>query len=403
MKPRFARRSTASSSRSSSRTAPKSRPASSSIRSTTPPTSPRSESAEASLAQANANLVKARADAKRSSELVKINAVSTVRRRRSGRAQVRRRQQRPPRPVATAKGQRYTKVLSPISGRISRSEFTEGALMAAYQATPLTRVQQLDPIYVDVTQKADDLMRIRRDIASGVLKSGDNRPRPAHLDDAPVYPHEGELAFTDVCVHRGMVNVRAVFPNPDKVLLPGLYVRANLVEGVRPDSIVIPMQCVMRDAKGNASVWVIDAENKIATRKDPRPRSILWEGCVRPSPASRPGTASSSRVSSAPAPAPPFRPRRPTPPRCSTRRASPLPDTDWAEKTCSHFFIRRPSSGDRHRDHARGRSLHPQAADQPVPADRASAGKHLRHLSGRLRRDDRKHRHADHRAEPHRS
>ena len=86
----------------------------------------------------------------------------------------------------------------------------------------------------------------------------------------------GELTFTDVTVNEstGMVNVRAVFPNPDKVLLPGLYVRANLVEGVRPDSIVIPMQCVMRDAKGNASVWVIDAENKIATRKITASRSI---------------------------------------------------------------------------------------------------------------------------------
>ena len=181
--------------------------------------------------------------------------------------------------VATAKvNMQYTKVLSPISGRISRSEFTEGALMAAYQATPLTRVQQLDPIYVDVTQKADDLMRIRRDIASGVLKSGDNQSARVQLvfDDGSVYPHEGELTFTDVTVNEstGMVNVRAVFPNPDKVLLPGLYVRANLVEGVRPDSIVIPMQCVMRDAKGNASVWVIDAENKIATRKITASRSI---------------------------------------------------------------------------------------------------------------------------------
>lgn len=150
--------------------------------------------------------------------------------------------------------------------------------MAAYQATPLTRVQQLDPIYVDVTQKADDLMRIRRDIASGVLKSGDNQSARVQLvfDDGSVYPHEGELTFTDVTVNEstGMVNVRAVFPNPDKVLLPGLYVRANLVEGVRPDSIVIPMQCVMRDAKGNASVWVIDAENKIATRKITASRSI---------------------------------------------------------------------------------------------------------------------------------
>ena len=239
------------------------------------------KSAEASLAQANANLVKARADAKRSSELVKINAVS---KQSDDAAQAALKsavanQKAAEAAVATAKvNMQYTKVLSPISGRISRSEFTEGALMAAYQATPLTRVQQLDPIDVDVTQKADDLMRIRRDIASGVLKSGDNQSARVQLVvyDGSVYPHEGELTFTDVTVNEstGMVNVRAVFPNPDKVLLPGLYVRANLVEGVRPDSIVIPMQCVMRDAKGNASVWVIDAENKIATRRITASRSI---------------------------------------------------------------------------------------------------------------------------------
>ena len=222
------------------------------------------KSAEASLGQANANLVKARADAKRSSELIKINAVS---KQSDDAAQAALKsavanQKAAEAAVATAKvNMQYTKVLSPISGRISRSEFTEGALMAAYQATPLTRVQQLDPIYVDVTQKADDLMRIRRDIASGVLKSGDNQSARVQLvfDDGSVYPHEGELTFTDVTVNEstGMVNVRA-----------------NLVEGVRPDSIVIPMQCVMRDAKGNASVWVIDAENKIATRKITASRSI---------------------------------------------------------------------------------------------------------------------------------
>ena len=250
--------------------------------------------------------MKARADAKRSSELVKINAVS---KQSDDAAQAALKsavanQKAAEAAVATAKvNMQYTKETLPVLGRISRSEFTEGALMAAYQATPLTRVQQLDPIYVDVTQKADDLMRIRRDIASGVLKSGDNQSARVQLvfDDGSVYPHEGELTFTDVTVNEstGMVNVRAVFPNPDKVLLPGLYVRANLVEGVRPDSIVIPMQCVMRDAKGNASVWVIDAENKIATRKITASRSIGTSWLVES--ASRPATASeSSRVSSAP-------------------------------------------------------------------------------------------------------
>ena len=232
------------------------------------------KSAEASLAQAQANLVKARADAKRSAELVKINAVS---KQSDDAAQAALKaavanQKAAEAAVTTAKvNLQYTKVLSPISGRISRSEFTEGALMSAYQAAPLTRVQQLDPIYVDVSQKADDLMRIQREIASGVLKSGDKETARVKLifDDGTVYAHEGELTFTDVTVNEstGMVNVRAVFPNPDKTLLPGLYVRAAIVEGVRPDSILIPMQSVIRDAKGDATVYVIDGENKVAVRK----------------------------------------------------------------------------------------------------------------------------------------
>ncbi len=232
------------------------------------------KSAEASLAQAQANLVKARADAKRSAELVKINAVS---KQSDDAAQAALKaavanQKAAEAAVTTAKvNLQYTKVLSPISGRISRSEFTEGALMSAYQAAPLTRVQQLDPIYVDVSQKADDLMRIQREIASGVLKSGDKETARVKLifDDGTVYAHEGELTFTDVTVNEstGMVNLRAVFPNPDKALLPGLYVRAAIVEGVRPDSILIPMQSVIRDAKGDATVYVIDGENKVAVRK----------------------------------------------------------------------------------------------------------------------------------------
>lgn len=231
------------------------------------------KSAEASLAQAQANLVKARADAKRSAELVKINAVSQ---QSNDAAQAALKaavasQKAAEAAVTTAKvNLQYTKVLSPISGRISRSEFTEGALMSAYQSAPLTRVQQLDPIYVDVSQKADDLMRIQRELASGALKSDDKESARVKLvfDDGTIYAHEGELTFTDVTVNEstGMVNVRAVFPNPEKALLPGLYVRATIVEGVRPDSILVPMQCVIRDAKGDATVYVIDGENKVAVR-----------------------------------------------------------------------------------------------------------------------------------------
>lgn len=239
------------------------------------------KSAEAAVAQAQATLAKASADAKRSAELLKVKAVSkqsddaAQAALKSARAGLKASQAQ----LANAKiNLTYTKVLSPISGRISRSEFTEGALMNAYQAQPLTRVQQLDPIYVDVTQTADDLMRIRRDIASGALKTDkDGNARVVlKYDDGTTFEHEGRLTFTDVTVNEttGTVNLRAVFPNPDKVLLPGLYVRAQLIEGIRPDSIVLPMQCVMRDAKGDATVYVIGEGNKIEVRPVVATRTI---------------------------------------------------------------------------------------------------------------------------------
>lgn len=239
------------------------------------------KSAEAAVAQAQAALSKASADAKRSTELLKVNAVSkqsddaAQAALKSARANLKAAQAQ----LTNAKiNLTYTKVLSPITGRISRSEFTEGALMSAYQAQPLTRVQQLDPIYVDVTQTADDLIRIRRDIASGALKTdADGNARVVlKYDDGTTYAHEGRLTFTDVTVNEttGTVNLRVVFPNPDKVLLPGLYVRAQLIEGIRPDSIVLPMQCVMRDAKGNASVYVVGEGNKIEARPVVASRTI---------------------------------------------------------------------------------------------------------------------------------
>ena len=239
------------------------------------------KSAEAAVAQAQAALSKASADAKRSTELLKVNAGSTQSddaaqaALKSARAHLKAAQAQ----LTNAKiNLTYTKVLSPITGRISRSEFTEGALMSAYQVQPLTRVQQLDPIYVDVTQTADDLIRIRRDIASGALKTdADGNARVVlKYDDGTTYAHEGRLTFTDVTVNEttGTVNLRAVFPNPDKVLLPGLYVRAQLIEGIRPDSIVLPMQCVMRDAKGNASVYVVGEGNKIEARPVVATRTI---------------------------------------------------------------------------------------------------------------------------------
>ena len=229
------------------------------------------ETAKAQLAEAQATLVQARADAKRSAELVKIKAVSeqsndaaqaakkTAEAVLSGKAAVR-----------TAQiNLDYTKVRSPISGRISRSEVTEGALMQAYTGL-MTTVHQLDPIYVDVTQTSEDLMRIRREIANGTLKTNPDGSARVQLvlSDGTTYEHEGKLTFTDAAVSESMgtVNLRAVFPNPERFLMPGMYVRAKLSEGVRPNSIQVDQQCVMRDNLGHAYVYVVTKDNKVEQR-----------------------------------------------------------------------------------------------------------------------------------------
>jgi membrane fusion protein (multidrug efflux system) len=231
------------------------------------------KSAQATLAEAQATLVRARADAKRSSALVKINAVSkqsddsaqaTL---KSAEAAVKSAQAS----VQTAKiNLQYTKVLSPISGRVGRSDYTAGALMTAYQSTPLTTVQQLDPIYVDVTQNAEDVLRYKREIAAGTMKTDaeGNARVTLKLSDGTVYPHEGKLTFKDVSADEstGTVKLRAVFPNPDRDLLPGLFVRATIEEGLLPNTFLISQQCVRFDVRGNPYVFVIDKDNKIARK-----------------------------------------------------------------------------------------------------------------------------------------
>ncbi len=231
------------------------------------------KSAVASLAQAKATLVQARADAKRSRDLVKIKAVSQ---QSDDAAQATLKTALAAVDAAEAQvlsakiNLDYTKVTSPISGRVSRTEFTEGALLTAYQTSVLTTVQQLDPIYVDVTQTAEDLIRIKREIAAGSLKvdQDGNAPVRLTLPDGSAYAHEGKLTFTDAQVEEttGSVKLRAVFPNPNRDLLPGMYVRATLSEGIRPQSVTVSMQCVMRDNRGNPYVYVIGPGNKVEKR-----------------------------------------------------------------------------------------------------------------------------------------
>ena len=164
----------------------------------------------------------------------------------------------------------YTRVQSPISGRIGKSTVTQGALVTANQPTALATVQRLDPINVDVTQSNTEMMRMRRALDKGALKSAgaDHARVKLILDDGSIYPLEGQLQFSEATVDpgTGSVTLRAVFPNPKRDLLPGMYVRAIVEEGVAENAIVVPQQGVAHDPKGNAVAMVVSAEGKVEQR-----------------------------------------------------------------------------------------------------------------------------------------
>jgi membrane fusion protein, multidrug efflux system len=164
----------------------------------------------------------------------------------------------------------YAKVAAPIPGRIGRSSVTVGALVTAGQAMPLATIQQLDPIYVDVTQSSASLLQLRRNIAAGRIKgSGPDRTRvKLLLEDGTAYPLEGTLKFSDVTVDpsTGSFILRMVFPNPQRMLLPGMFVRGQLLEGVVEEATFVPQQGVSRDPKGNPTVLIVGAEGKVEQR-----------------------------------------------------------------------------------------------------------------------------------------
>lgn len=164
----------------------------------------------------------------------------------------------------------FTSITAPISGRIGRSTVTDGALVGAYQAQALTTIQQLDPIYVDVTQSTSELLRLRRNIASGRLNQdngGQNKARIL-LDDDTAYPLEGILKFQDVTVDptTGSVVLRIVVPNPDDLLLPGMFVRAIIQEGINQNGVLVPQQAISRDPKGAPLAMVVDETSKVSLR-----------------------------------------------------------------------------------------------------------------------------------------
>jgi len=164
----------------------------------------------------------------------------------------------------------YTKVTSPISGRIGKSSVTEGALVQSAQTTALATVQQLDPMYVDVTQSSEDFMRLRSELESGQLKQTDGKASVTLLmQNGNTFAQKGTLEFSDVTVDEttGSITLRAIVPNPDHTLLPGMFVRARLEEGINPNALLVPQQAVTRTPTGQATVMVVGADNKVESRQ----------------------------------------------------------------------------------------------------------------------------------------
>ncbi|MFJ5453662.1 efflux RND transporter periplasmic adaptor subunit [Pectobacterium jejuense] len=163
----------------------------------------------------------------------------------------------------------YTKVNSPIEGRVGKSTVTEGALVATGQATALTTVQQLDPIYVDVTQSSNDFLQLKKELENGTLKQNEGKANVRLLlENGSEYAEAGTLEFSDVTVDEttGSITLRAIFPNPQHNLLPGMFVRARLDSGVNPTALLVPQQGVTRDPRGQATAMVVGEGDKVEPR-----------------------------------------------------------------------------------------------------------------------------------------
>ncbi len=164
----------------------------------------------------------------------------------------------------------YTKVAAPISGRIGKSMITEGALVTAQQSTPLAIIQQLDPLYVDVTQSSTELLKLKKNLSAGLVRNSATKHSNVTilLEDGSVYKRTGYLEFSDVSVDQstGAVTLRAIVANPDEDLLPGMFVRTRLSTGVRQNAILIPAESVSRNSKGQAVVMLVNKESTVESR-----------------------------------------------------------------------------------------------------------------------------------------
>ena len=239
------------------------------------------DGARATLARAEATLGNARVQATRHAELIKTNVVSqqdhdnamaSLKTAEADVAAARAAEQ------AARINLGYTTVTTPVSGRIGRSAVTEGAYAQASQATLLATVQQIDPIHVDLTQSADEVLRLRRDLESGKLEGAGKGKARVRLvtDDGREYAHAGTLQFTDVTVDpgTGSVVLRALFANPKGELLPGMFVRARLDEGVKPNALLVPQVGVTRDQKGLPVALVVNAEKRVERRQIVTDRAV---------------------------------------------------------------------------------------------------------------------------------
>lgn len=228
-------------------------------------------SAQAELERAKAALSSSKASAVRFKELIKTNAVS-----QQDYDQAQAKYLEAKASVAVAKAAinqaeinlAYTKVAAPISGRIGKSSVTPGALVTAGQAQALAKISQLDPIYIDIEQSSSDMLRLKQRIAQGNLMQPKNSKVELILEDGSVYSHSGELQFAEVTVNEntGAVSLRAEFPNPDGILLPGMFVRTKIRVGEVPNAILIPQKAISRDPKGQGLAMVINAEGKAEPR-----------------------------------------------------------------------------------------------------------------------------------------
>lgn len=237
--------------------------------------------AQAKLAQAKANETSARLKAKRYQKLIKTRAISQ---QDYDDAQAAWQQQLAA--IESAKAQlqsaqidlKHTRVKAPISGRVGVSQVSEGALVTSNQSGVMATIQQLDPVYVDVRQSTDALLRQKREIDKGALSINDDNSATVHfiLDDGSTYQFPGRLQFSDVTVDQstGMVNQRIIARNPQKLLLPGMFIRSVLDEGQRSKAILVPQKAVSRNPRGEAMVMVVNADNQIQVQQVKVDRAI---------------------------------------------------------------------------------------------------------------------------------